>query len=182
MSAGTQGPSQPVVLRQTSALLVPVAVWVFCAGAVADAVIEGTTGYAVRVLVLMAAIAFAAWMLLASPCLVIEVEGLRVVNPVRVHWVPFGALDAVRVRGLTAVTVRTESGRLRTITSWNAPGQPRQLAGVAAPVAETIERSLAAWEARAGDSAGAVLVTTWRWQSALALLALVGANIAIWFR
>ena len=51
-----------MVLRQPGTLLAPGAVWAFCVFAVADGIIEGTTGFAVRVVVLMSAIAFAAWM------------------------------------------------------------------------------------------------------------------------
>ncbi len=183
MSGGTQGPSGPVVLRQTSALLVPVALWLFCAGAVVDAVIEGTVGYTAHVVLLMGTIAFAAWMLLASPCLVVEVDGLRVVNPFRVHWVPFDALDSVLVRGLTTVVVRDQSGALRKVTSWNAPGHPRRSDSGVAPVADVIERSRAAWERRAGSrETSDSPVISWRWRPAVALVVLVLANIAVWFR
>ncbi len=173
-----------MVLRQSGAVLVPVAVWIFCGLATADAVVEGTTGYALRVAVVMGTIAFGAWMLLASPCLVVDRDGLRIINPVRVHWIPFGALDTVTVRGLTSVTARHASGRLRSITSWNAPGLPRRYVAETAPVAVLIERSRTSWEHRAagGPHAAAVLSTEWRWRPTLAFLAMVAANIAIWFR
>ena len=48
---GTVGATRTVVLRQTGAVLVPVAVWVVCALALGDAVVEGTPGFAVRVFV-----------------------------------------------------------------------------------------------------------------------------------
>ena len=183
MSAGTAGTARPVVLRQSGAVLVPVAVWIFCGLAVVDAVVEGTTGYALRIAVLMATIAFGAWVVLASPCLVVDREGLRIVNPLRVHWIPFAALDTVTVRGLTSVTARHGSGRLRSITSWNAPGVPRRYAAETAPVADVIERSRNSWEHRSGGpDATAVMSTEWRWRSGLAFLALLGANIAIWLR
>lgn len=183
MSAGAAGPSQPVVLRQTGALLVPAAVWVFCTGAVLDAVIETSAGLALKVTVLMGTIAYAAWMLLFSPCLVVKYDGVRIVNPLRVHWIPYDALDDVLVRGLTTFVAREESGRLRSITSWNAPGQPRKYTLSTAPVAQVIERSRAAWERRIGAAATpGVLVTSWRRRPALALVLLVAANVAIWFR
>ena len=99
-----------MVLRQSSTMFAPAALWLFCAVAVADAVIEGTAGFTVRVVALMSLLAYAAWMLLASPCLVVETDGLRIVNPLRVHWIPFGALDDVRVRGLTTFVAREEAG------------------------------------------------------------------------
>lgn len=181
MSAGRVNSVGPVVLRQAGAVLVPVAVWVFCLLGVLDAVIEGSTGYAVRVAVVMATVAFAVWQVLASPCLVVERGGLRVVNPMRVHWIPFAALDDVRVRGLTALTVHHASGGTRTITSWNAPGVPRRYAAASAPVAVVIEQFRTAWE-RGEEGRGdarMTVQTSWRW-SGLVLLALVGANIAIW--
>jgi hypothetical protein len=120
---------------------------------------------------------------LASPCLVVESDGVRIVNPLRVHWIPFGALDSVTVRGLTSVTARLGSGQLRSITSWNAPGVPRRYVAETAPVANLIERSRNSWEHRGGGPhATAVLLTELRWRPAVALLVLVAANIAIWFR
>jgi hypothetical protein len=170
------------VLRQANTMLVPVAIWIFCVGAVVDGVIEGSGSYVAHVVLLMALIAFAAWMLLASPCLVVEREGLRIVNPLRVHRIPFAAIDAVRVRGLTSVTAHAAGG-LRTVTSWNAPGQPRRFAAETAPVAEVIERGRAAWESRAhGREEEGVLTTTWRWRPVAVLGVLLVANIAIWFR
>jgi hypothetical protein len=183
MSAGTADPARPVVLRQTGAVVVPVAVWLVCTLAIVDAVVEGTLGYALRVLIASGMVAFAVWMLLASPCLSIERGGLRIVNPLRVHWVPFGALDEVSVRGLTSVTVRHPSGRARSITSWNAPGLPRQFTTETAPVTAAIERAVAAWEDRPGKPAeGEVVATSWRWRAALVLVVLVAANISIWLR
>jgi hypothetical protein len=182
MSTGTAGPAGPLVLRQSNTMLVPVAVWIFCVGAVVDAVVEGTGAYVVHVVLVMALIAFAAWMLLASPCLVVERDGLRIVNPLRVHRIPFAAIDAVRVRGLTSVTARAAGG-LRTVTSWNAPGQPRRYAAEVAPIIEVIERARSAWESRARKREEEdVLTTTWRLRPALVLAALLVANIAIWFR
>jgi hypothetical protein len=172
-----------MVLRQSSTMFAPAALWLFCAVAVADAVVEGTAGFIVRVVVLMSLLAYAAWMLLASPCLVVETDGLRVVNPVRVHWIPFGALDDVRVRGLTAFVARVEGGRLRSVTSWNAPGQPRKYAAETPLVAGIVERARSAWEGRTrGVTTAEVMITSWRGRAALVLVVLLAANIAIWFR
>ena len=183
MSTGTAGTARSLVLRQTGAVLVPAAVWLFCAVAVADAVIEGSAGYALRITVLMTTIAFAVWLVLASPCLVVEREGLRIVNPLRVHWIPFAALDAVRVGGMTTVTARHQSGRSRSITSWNAPGVPRRFTPSTAPVASVIETFRSSWESSAGaEGRAAVVETSLRWRLAMVLLALVAANIAIWLR
>ncbi len=180
MAAGVEGTTRPLVLRQAGAVLVPVAVWVFCVVAVADAVVEGSAGYALRVVVLMSCIAFAVWMVLSSPCLVVLRDGLRVVNPLRVHWVPFAALETVRVRGLTTVSARHSSGRVVSITSWNGPGLPRRSGAETAPVTATIERFRAAWERTDSEDPPVLAVTTWRWGPALALLGLLAANVTIW--
>lgn len=181
MSGGSTGAAPGVVLRQGGAVGVPVLVWLFCAAATLDAVIEGSTGFALRTALLMTTIAFAAWVVLASPCLVVEREGLRIVNPLRVHWVPYDALELVRVRGLTTVTVARPSGPPRTITSWNAPGVPRRYTAATAPVAEVIERYRGSWE-RSGRRDAAAFGTTWRWRSVTVLAVLSGVNIAIWLR
>jgi hypothetical protein len=182
MSAGAVGPSRPLVLRAKNTMLVPIAIWAFCFGAVADAVIEGSASFIVHVVVLMAGIAFLAWMALASPCLVVQVDGLRVVNPLRVHWMPYAALGEVRVRGLTTLTARTSTDEVRSVTSWNAPGQPRTHTLDTPSVAELIERSRSAWEHRAGAGETAGMVTSWRLREIAVLAVLVVANIAIWFR
>lgn len=185
MSASRVNTVEPVVLRQTGAILVPVAVWAFCLLGAVDAVVEGTTGYAVRVIVLLVTVAFGVWQVLASPCLVVEPDGLRIVNPLRTHWVPFAALDTVDVRGLTSVTARHASGRPRRITSWNAPGVPRLFTPTTPPVAVVVDRFRTTWERGAegavdGAAAATLSVeTSWR-GSVLVLLALLGANIAIW--
>jgi hypothetical protein len=181
MSAGSTGAAPRVVLRQGGAVLVPVLVWLFCAGAVLDAVVEGSAEFALRTALVMAAVSFATWLVLASPCLVVERAGLRIVNPLRVHWVPYDALVLVRVRGLTTITVAQPSGRPRAITSWNAPGVPRRYTAAPAPVAEVIERYQTSWEH--GDQGGAPpFATAVRWRSVLILAGLTGVNIAIWLR
>ena len=182
MGTGTVGMARTVVLRQTGAVLIPVAVWALCVLALADAVVEGTPTFAVRVGVVASAVAWAVWVGLASPCMVVERAGLRIINPLRTHWVPYGALDEVRVRGLTSVTARHVSGRLRSITSWNAPGVPLRYTAAAPPVATVIEHFRSDWEQRSTGDTEALATTSWRWRPALALLALVAASIAIWLR
>lgn len=193
MSTQPQAATQPVVLRQGGAVLVPVVVWLFALLAVGDAVVEGTASYVVHVVALMAAISLATWLVLASPCLVVEPAGLRIVNPLRVHRVPFEVLEGVRVRGLTQVTARQEGGDSTTITSWNAPGMARRAGTEPQPdaVEVVVERRRSAWERGVRDRGAPatvdaalvpVLATTWRWQPALALGVLVLANISIWLR
>lgn len=182
MRVGTVGTARPVVLRANGALLVPGVVWVFCFLAVVDSVVEGSLGLALRTTVLMSAIAFGAWMGLASPCLAVGHDGLRIVNPLRIHAIPFGALDSVRVRGLTVVTARVASGRLRSVTSWNAPGVPRRFTPATAPVATLIERFRSEWEHGSAARVTSVATASWRARPAMLLVVLLTVNIAVWWR
>jgi hypothetical protein len=161
-------------------MVVPAAVWLFCALATVDAAVEGSARYALRVAPLMAAVAWSAWQMLASPSLVVHGAGIRIVNPLRVHEIPFGALLEVRVRGLTSVGVRHESGGARVITSWNAPGLPRRATAPMAPVGPVVERFRGSWERTHVDDGTAVVTTSWRWRSTSVLLGLILLNVAIW--
>ena len=116
--SATSDGSRPVVLRQSGAVLVSVVVWVFCAFLVTLSLFQdGSAADTGRTLLVMGSIAFLDWMFLFSPCLVLERSGLRVVNPLRAHWVPFEVLDDVEVRGLTTLVVRTGPERRSRITS-----------------------------------------------------------------
>jgi hypothetical protein len=175
--------SRPVALRQSGAVLVPVTVWVFCAFVAVLSVIEdGSVTDSVRTFLVMASVAFLAWMFLSSPCLVIESDGLRVVNPLRSHWVPFAALDDVRVRGLTTLVVRTARGGRARITSWNGPGVPRAFTTAAPPVARAIEQRRDSWERAGRVDPDATPLTTWRWRPLLGLLVVVVCQVTIWWQ
>ena len=174
--------SDRLVLRQRGAVLVPAAVWAFCALALLDAVLEGTPGFAARTAVLMTGIAYAAWLVLASPCLVVGRAGLRVVNPLRVHDVPFAALLDVRVRGLVSLVVRSDSARPHIVTSWNAPGVPRAGGLARGTVPATVDRTWSAWDREHGADPSARMTTAWRWRPILLLGLLVGLNVTIWWR
>jgi hypothetical protein len=75
-----------------------------------------------------AAMAAAPWLFLASwfvyvsqwrPSLRTEVHGLELVNGLRDHWIPFGAIDDIEVRH--TVVVRAAG---RRYASWGAPTTP----------------------------------------------------------
>jgi hypothetical protein len=131
--------SERTILKQTGlSRVVPIAVWVFCVLACADAIIEGTASFAVRTIVALAAVALAVWIILFSPNLGVDAEGITMVNPVRVVRVPFGALIEVKVGAAVSVLARYAGGRERKITSWNAPGVSRrrpvrQVGGIGGP-------------------------------------------------
>lgn len=119
--------SDRTVLKQSGlSRIVPIAVWIVCALAAGDAIVEGTVGFAVRTILILAAVALATWIILFSPNLTVDPEGVTIVNPERVVRVPFGALIDVRVGGVATVWARFAGGRERKITSWNAPGVKRR--------------------------------------------------------
>ncbi|MDX6276390.1 MAG: hypothetical protein QOJ72_518 [Nocardioidaceae bacterium] len=106
--------------------VVPIAVWVFCVLACADAIIEGTASFAVHTIVALAAVALAVWIILYSPNLGVDADGITMVNPIRVVHVPFGALIELRVGAAVSVLAKYAGDRERKIVSWNAPGVPRR--------------------------------------------------------
>ncbi|MCW2801504.1 MAG: hypothetical protein JWQ70_2976 [Aeromicrobium sp.] len=128
--------SERTILKQTGlSRVVPIAVWVCCVLASADGIIEGTAGFAVRTILAMVAVAYATWIVLFSPCLEVDAEGITIVNLVRIVTVPFGALVDLRVGGAVSVIARFAEGRERKVTSWNAPGvtrrrPPRRVGGI----------------------------------------------------
>lgn len=202
--------SGPTILRQSGvSRIAPIAVWVVCVVAAGDAIVEGTASFAVRTILVMAAVALAAWIVLASPHFAVDAEGVTIVNPARVVTVPFGALGQLRAGGLVSVEARFASGRERTITSWNAPGVqrrrprpglgPRGGAGILGgdprayavprPTSTTSETIIAVdrfrtpWERDnpEGDSRAAA-TTSWRWREWLMLAVLIVVNVAIRLR
>jgi hypothetical protein len=115
------------IFKQTGlSQAVPIAVWVFCVLACADAIIEGTTSFAVQTIAVLAAVALAIWIILFSPNLGVDAEGITMINPVRVVHVPFGALIEVKVGAAVSVLAKYAGDRERKIVSWNAPGVPRR--------------------------------------------------------
>ncbi len=116
-----------VILKQTGlSRVVPIAVWVFCVLASGDAIVEGTLSFAVQTVAVMAAVALATWLLLFSPHLAVDADGVTIVNPLRVVRVPFGALIELKVGAVVSIVARVAEGRDRKITSWNAPGSARR--------------------------------------------------------
>ncbi|MCW2818873.1 MAG: hypothetical protein JWR42_1660 [Marmoricola sp.] len=184
------------MLRQSGAVMVPLAVWLVGAACVVDAVVEGSPAYAVRTVVVVAAVSYLAWVGLFSPRLEVGPDAARVVNPLRVHEVPYAALEDVEVRGLVVLSYRGQGEELRRVTSWNAPGLPRRRPARGAvprgrsaapgpveqsPSTVTLERFRDAW-ARAGGAVrdvGRTGAVSWRTREAAVLLGLVGLAFVI---
>ncbi len=115
------------ILRQAGlSRIVPFAVWVFCVLATGDAIVEGTAEFAIHTFLVLGAVALATWIVLWSPHLAVDAEGVTIVNPTVTVRVPFGALVEVRVGGLASVVARFAGGRQRAVSSWNAPGVHRR--------------------------------------------------------
>jgi hypothetical protein len=186
--------AERIILKQSgTSRIVPIAVWIFCVLAAADGIIEGSVGFAVRTILVLSAVALATWMVLFSPYLGVDREGVTVLNPARVVTVPFGALIDVRVGGTASIVVRLADGSERKVTSWNAPGVqrrgPTRAAALATPQPSTPEVVAAVdhfhipWEREhpKGDSAATATIT-WRWREWLVLAVLIVVNVAIRLR
>ncbi len=181
---------EQVTLRHSQAVWIPIVVWAVCALAVGDAVIEGTPGYAVRVAVLVAAIAYVVYVTLARPSLEVDGDGVTIVNVMHTNRIPFGALEDVRVGGLASVFARTAGGGTRKITSWNAPGVPRRLpqqgdtnATGESETEQVIRGRWDAWKVAHPDDPGRdVLVRRWNSRELGVAVALIVLNIAIRLR
>lgn len=195
-----------MILRHTQAVWVPIVIWLFCAFALGDAIVEGSTGYALRMALLTFAIAAMAYAVLARPALKLDDAGITVVNVARTHRIPFGTLEDVRVGGLTALVVHTSTGD-RKITSWNAPGVKRRRIAPRRPgllgdalqaerVQELRQKAIEEkqierlirnrWESwrslNAGSTTDDVVSSRWNTSIGVIVLGLVVTNIAIWLR
>ena len=172
-----------ISLRHSSALWVPAVIWLFCLFAVVDAIAEGTPGFAVKVGLLVAGIALVVYVVLAKPALILDNEGITVVNVLRTHRVPFGALVDVRVRGLTSIVARTADGGQQSITSWNAPGVKRLPTSGESDVERAIRNRWEKWE-RSPHPDGPLesLKSSWNNREGITVFLIVLANIAIRLR
>lgn len=170
-----------VTLRNSQAVWVPAVIWVFCAFVLVDAIVEGTAVYAIRVGLLMAAVAFIVFVTLAKPALMVNNEGLTVVNVARTHRIPFGALIDVRVGGLTNLVARTPQGE-RKITSWNAPGVKRSPTNGESEVERLIRNRWESWQSQHPGVGPETVTSSWNKREGIAVIAMIAVNIAIRLR
>lgn len=109
-------PRAPAVYSTPTRVLAVVA-WAFCGFFTVNLLMTGSPA---SIWHFLPWLLFAAWgvhVLLWRPRLLISRDGLRVVNILRDHTIPFSELIAVRV--IHSVSFDTTAGR---ITSWGAPG------------------------------------------------------------
>ncbi|RAN70796.1 hypothetical protein B5P43_34720 [Bacillus sp. SRB_336] len=134
--------------------------WAFCAFFALNLLLTGTAASVWHFLPSLVLAAWAVFLLLWRPRLMVGADGLTVVNILRSHRIPFGALKAVRVA--QSVSLDTTSKR---IPSWGAPGSGRlgpRLGGrpggsnrlpATAHTQAAIEAAWNAWEQAEKDSA-----------------------------
>lgn len=189
-------------LYSTGTRVLASAAWAFCAFFALNLLLTGTAASVWHFLPSLALAAWAVFLLLWRPRLMVGADGLTVVNILRSHRIPFGALQAVRVA--QSVSLDTTAKR---IPSWGAPGVGRlgpRLGGrpggsnrlpATAHTQAAIEAAWNAWEraekdgaekdsaagvASAGDAAQTVAT---RWDVgngvvSLVLLAVVAVSVA----
>lgn len=104
----------------TGTRVLAAAAWTFCAFFAVNLMLTGTTGTIWHFLPSLLLVAWGIYLLLWRPRLVVLAEGVAVVNILRVHRIPFGALRNLRVA--QNVSLDTTAGR---IASWGAPGAGR---------------------------------------------------------
>lgn len=187
-----------VALRQRGATVIPVTIAVLGVLFTVASFAQDSFGNAVYTLLLMATVWFGFWLLLGRPALVVDDDGVSVVNPVRTTRIPFGALDDFKVGGLAVFFARTGGdGRVRKISSWNAPGVPRrpprrpsylgdnlgappERRSLQSPTTLQVEPRLEAWQRshRQGEPS-ARATSSWAWREWGALAVAVLALIAI---
>lgn len=117
-------PGGRVVLRPRSASVISALTAVVVLALSAEALVA--TGWAgVTLLPLPLFLLAGVWALLWAPCLVIDEDLVEVRNILRIHRVPFAAIERVRLGSMLRLDVRGPDGAERTLTAWNAPGLPR---------------------------------------------------------
>lgn len=180
----------PISLRHSQAVWVPIVVWSFCALALGDAIVEGTPGYALSVAVLVTAVSYVVYIVLARPNLLVDAAGITIVNVLHTNRIPFEALVDVRIGGMASVIARTDGGGERKVTSWNAPGvsrrQPQRGDTHPASESETERIIRDRWEAWQRidrvDADLSVLDRRWNWRELGVAATLIALNIAIVLR
>lgn len=174
----------PESVYSTPTRVLAVAAWAFCAFFAVNLLLTGTAASIWHFLPWLLLVAWALYVLLWQPKVDVGADGLTVVNILRVHRIPFGALKAVRVT--QNVSFDTTAGR---IPSWGAPGAGKlgPKSGSSMPATKTsIEGAWEAWEraeSDAGKPAPALVgdadVVTSRWNVPAAVVGLVLAVLAV---
>jgi hypothetical protein len=105
--------------RSASARPVAAAVWLFAAGTLAWLVIAGDTNSALHAAPWLALLSWFIYVSQWRPCLRIDGSGFEIINGLRNHQIPFGAVRDIEVR---LTTVIWAGGR--KYVCWGAPTPP----------------------------------------------------------
>ncbi|GAA4655871.1 PH domain-containing protein [Arthrobacter cryoconiti] len=192
---GSSGGHGSLSLYSIPTRALAVTAWVFCAFFASNLLLTGTAAAIWHFLPSLLVAAWALYVLLWRPRLLVTNDGLTVVNILREHRIPFSALKSIRVG--QNVALETTDGR---IGSWGAPSAgklgPRREAGsrgipgtpALSPTQAGIQRAWDAWEQREGDTlkpeltgvsgdgsavAGLTFAVESRWSVAVAVVSLV---------
>lgn len=170
----TRDPDAPVHLRPYGASVLCIVVWAILAAMALEALFSaGTRGLVVFPgLALVAAVL---WALLWAPRVVLLPHGVDVRNIGRSVYLPFAAIERVRLGAMVRFDVVDEQDRARTITAWNAPGigrdkmlrhaDPRAISSRGAQPGEGVRRRLSRGERLESDqksSRSAIIRDRWQ--------------------
>jgi hypothetical protein len=106
-----------VVLRSRSSLVIFAVFALVGAGLTIDAIVRGALVFVVAALPWIIAAVWAAYVVLARPCIILRPDGVTVINVLRRHDLPWSAVDHVTSRYQLAFRLRNG----RRIVSWGAP-------------------------------------------------------------
>lgn len=172
----TRDPDAPVHLRPYGASVLCIVVWCILAAMALEALFSaGTRGLVVFPgLALVAAVL---WALLWAPRVVLRPHGVDVRNIWRSVYLPFAAIERVRLGAMIRFDVVDDRDRARTITAWNAPGlgrdkmlrhaDPRVISSRGAQPGDGVRRRLSPGERLENDQkASRSAIIRDRWQAA----------------
>lgn len=167
-----------LVLRARSAYLLFGLVAIIVVAMAVDGFARGATSQTLLVLPWLVAILWFVYLVLLRPCVVVDTNGLTVVNIVRRHRIPWPRLSTVSSR--YQLTFTLDDGR--TVSSWGAPAgvrRSRERPTATAGARNALEAMRARWSPGAADAPAR---STWEWWpivvSAVVVAACVWAAVA----
>lgn len=167
----------------------PIVGWIVCLLFAVNLVLTGTLDTVLRFLPWLVFAAWVLFLLFWRPCIVVAADRLRVINLIRQHSIPFGAVVSYRV--MQTVTIETTAGR---IASWGAPGitkldaraRRRPAAGTtqlpAVPRSQQVlDEAMASWHEAGGTARGDPVRTVWAVPELVVGAVLLAASLAASF-
>ncbi|MFP3460872.1 hypothetical protein R5O87_08505 [Arthrobacter globiformis] len=108
-----------VTHRSPSARPLAAALWLFAAGTLAWLLVAGATKTAADAAPWLVLVAWFAYVAQWRPCLLIVGDGFEVINGLRDHRIPYGAIEDIEVRYTTVICAGG-----RKYVSWGSPTPP----------------------------------------------------------